>query len=59
VNNTAANGDGNDVYVAFASDFFSDADNINNDCTYSLSPQLLVGGVGLVFIFIFVFHFFF
>jgi hypothetical protein len=51
VNNTALNGDGNDVYVEFASDFFNNANNINNDCTYSFSPQLLVGGVCLPFLF--------
>jgi hypothetical protein len=60
-NNTAMNGDGNDVYVDFATDFYSNSDNINNDCTYSLSPQLLVNTVFLIFLFSFFlfFSFFF
>jgi hypothetical protein len=53
VNNTAANEDGNDVYANFTSDFFGNPNNVNNDCTNSFAPQLVVGGVCLFYFFFF------
>jgi hypothetical protein len=44
-NNSAANDDGNDVYVPTASVFFNDPSNILSVCSVSPIPQLLVNTV--------------
>jgi hypothetical protein len=40
-NNSADNGDGNDIYVSVSSSFYNNNDNIQNTCSLSLLPGRL------------------
>jgi hypothetical protein len=53
-NNTAINGEGNDIYVSMSnSAFFNDNDNVYGSCSLSLKPGAFLDSLGVCFLILF------